>query len=94
MAPKENLMTMQKNIRLWEVLTAFAALCTGFGIIIWNIYTSVIKSEVNISNNSIRVDKLEVRQENLEKKWDERQGVIQKDIESIRIIIENKANRK
>lgn len=94
MAPKENLIIMQKNIRLWEVLMALVALVSGFGIFSWNLYTIAIESKKDIMYNSMRVDKIEIRQENLEKKWDERQSIIQKDIESIRIMIENKANRK
>jgi hypothetical protein len=91
---QENKFVMQKTIRLWELLTAFTTLCSITGIIIWNIYTSVIETRKDVIFTSSRMDKMEVRQENLEKKWDERQNSIQKDIEAIRILIENKANRK
>ena len=91
---QENKFVMQNTIRLWELLTAFTTLCSITGIIIWNIYTSVIETRKDVIFTSSRMDKMEVRQENLEKKWDERQNSIQKDIEAIRILIENKANRK
>lgn len=87
---QEKELKMQKTIRLWEVLSAFAALCTGFGIIIWNIYTMVIENKKDIICNNNRVDKLE-------KHLDEyRQDVkeINKNLETILIKIENKQDRK
>jgi len=85
---------MQKHIRLWEVLSAVAALCVGFGTITWNIYTMAIESKKDIIYNNTRVDKIEARQDALENKWDARQDAIQQDLQSIRILIENKQNRK
>lgn len=90
MSSKDSLILMQKNIRLWEVLTAFAALCTGFGIIIWNIYTMVIEDRKDINYNSIKIDKIEKTLEDYRGDVKE----INNNIQTIRIIIENKADRK
>ncbi len=94
MAKKENIFVMQKNIRLWEVLTAFVALCTGFGIIIWNVYTMVIEGKKDTNFNTIKIEKLEERQNTLENKWDNRFKSMEDNIQTIRIIIENKQDRK
>lgn len=81
---------MQKNIRLWEVLMAFAGLCTGFGFIVWNIYTMVIESKKDIIYNSSRVDKIEKVMD--EYRTDVKE--INSTMNAIRIIIENKEDRK
>lgn len=87
--PKENVITMQKNIRLWEVLTAFSALCTVVGIVIWNIYTSVIETKKDVMYNSTRVDRLEKSLE--EYRSDIRD--INKNVQAILIKIESKQDR-